>query len=481
MSRILRRPMFRGGGTVSSYGNGIATGLVPKRGLVDGPGGYAGYPPTVGMGPNMTGSSYGKGFSMFRPPALTAGVPATIPSPLPQMGPNPFIGPPGGGVPATTRFYPPTVIDKPSMFNRAMNYANKIPGAKYIKKIPGISKVIPGVAAASPYGAAAAAGLGIGSLADFYLKSTDTPFAYAERKNILREDPFTYDETNLDVEQAFKRIEDAQEIGEAPGFLPRGGPAKFYKDRNIDPATGKVIPPVATEDPNDKPKGNGNGDGKRIVEPVKSDKEVIQEYMDMFKENLGGDKEDLKRSRYLELAKFGANLLGQPGGQSLGEAVGKASAPALEGLTKLGATERAGDRQAKALGFQAALRELESGSIGKAIKDLKKVGFSDEESKEIATRTGTATSERTKETRIQEFSKILETSGVGNAKISRSLAEKIEQSGRGMSGFESKEDAIKTGIIEEEQFYYDKKGKTYKGKKVGDEIKLIEVQFTKSK
>ena len=478
MSRILRRPMFRGGGTVSSYGNGIATGLVPKRGLVDGPGGYAGYPPTVGMGPNMTGSSYGKGFSMFRPPALTAGVPATIPSPLPQMGPNPFIGPPGGGVPATTRFYPPTVIDKPSMFNRAMNYANKIPGAKYIKKIPGISKVIPGAVAASPYGAAVTAGVGIGSLADFYLKSTDTPFAYAERKNILREDPFTYDETNLDVGEAMERIKAAQEIGEAPGFFPRGGRDKFYADRNIDPATGKVIPPAAIEDPNDKPKGNG--DGKRIVEPVKSDKEVIQEYMDMFKENLGGDKEDLKRSRYLELAKFGANLLGQPGGQSLGEAVGKASAPALEGLTKLGATERAGDRQAKALGFQAALRELEPGQIQKNIKELSKY-MSQEEAIKVATRSGTATTERTQEDRIQEFSKILETSGVGNAKISRSLAEKIEQSGRGMSGFESKEDAIKTGIIEEEQFYYDKKGKTYKGKKVGDEIKLIEVQFTKSK
>ena len=47
MSKILRRPMFRGGGKVSSYGNGIATGLADggmpsKRGLVDGPGGYNG-------------------------------------------------------------------------------------------------------------------------------------------------------------------------------------------------------------------------------------------------------------------------------------------------------------------------------------------------------------------------------------------------------------------------------------------------------
>ena len=47
MSRILRRPMFRGG-RVSSYGTGIASGLADggmpdKRGLVDGPGGYAGF------------------------------------------------------------------------------------------------------------------------------------------------------------------------------------------------------------------------------------------------------------------------------------------------------------------------------------------------------------------------------------------------------------------------------------------------------
>ena len=46
MSRTLRRPMFRGG-RVSAYGTGIASGFAdggmpPKRGLVTGPGGYAG-------------------------------------------------------------------------------------------------------------------------------------------------------------------------------------------------------------------------------------------------------------------------------------------------------------------------------------------------------------------------------------------------------------------------------------------------------
>ena len=62
MSKILRRPMFRGG-SVNSYNTGIASGLdegyadggnvIPKRGLVDGPGGYAGdfnYSRDTGLG-----------------------------------------------------------------------------------------------------------------------------------------------------------------------------------------------------------------------------------------------------------------------------------------------------------------------------------------------------------------------------------------------------------------------------------------------
>tara|TARA_R100001530_G_scaffold126813_1_gene95812 strand:- start:74 stop:1582 length:1509 start_codon:yes stop_codon:yes gene_type:complete len=56
MSKILRRPMFRGG-SVSSYGNGIASGLAdgglpPKRGFVDGPGGYSGEGYYTGAYPN---------------------------------------------------------------------------------------------------------------------------------------------------------------------------------------------------------------------------------------------------------------------------------------------------------------------------------------------------------------------------------------------------------------------------------------------
>ena len=121
-------------------------------------------------------------------------------------------------------------------------------------------------------------------------------------------------------------------------------------------------------DPGDSLSG-GDGIGLNNFQE-KSDKQVMQEYMDMFKESLGADKDELNRQRFLEIAKFGANLLAQPGGQSLGEAIGKAGAPALEGFSQIEAAERAADRQAKTLGFQAALKELEPGSLEKNARAL---------------------------------------------------------------------------------------------------------------
>ena len=48
MSNILRRPMFRGGGSVNSRGTGITSGLdTPKRGMVDGPGEYSKSPSDI--------------------------------------------------------------------------------------------------------------------------------------------------------------------------------------------------------------------------------------------------------------------------------------------------------------------------------------------------------------------------------------------------------------------------------------------------
>ena len=203
----------------------------------------------------------------------------------------------------------------------------------------------------------------------------------------------------------------------------------------------------------------------------KSDKQVMQEYMDMFKESLGADKDELNRQRFLEIAKFGANLLAQPGGQSLGEAVGKAGAPALEGFSKIEAAERAGDIQAKTLGFQAALKELQPGQIGRNIRDLKKAGYSDAEAKKIATNTGEATNKRTLQTIIEGYATDIQQSpgAPESAVIIKGLAETIAKSGNDLSNFAPLTEAE---TIIKDKFYYDKQGKIYKGKEDGTYVEV---------
>ena len=142
------------------------------------------------------------------------------------------------------------------------------------QELKGISRLLakyPKIAALGTYGTAAGIGTGIGQLADWATRSTDTPAAYAERKKIMLEDPFTYDETNLDVGEAFERIKEKQKIGEAPGFFPRGGKDKFYEDRNLDPETGLAIDRGFL--PNAGPK-KGNIDFDEIVNTMVSDKKT---------------------------------------------------------------------------------------------------------------------------------------------------------------------------------------------------------------
>jgi hypothetical protein len=76
MSNILRRPMFRGG-RVNSRGTGITSGLdyaqggsvnTPKRGLVNGPGGYAGKISMSGIPKDIYNSIFGKKTAPISPP-----------------------------------------------------------------------------------------------------------------------------------------------------------------------------------------------------------------------------------------------------------------------------------------------------------------------------------------------------------------------------------------------------------------------------
>jgi len=99
-----------------------------------------------------------------------------------------------------------------------------------------------------------------------------------------------------------------------------------------------------------------------------SDQDVIKSYMDMFSEAMGESPEDVSRQRYLELAKFGANLLGQPGGDLLGS-IGRAAVPSIQGLAQSQADRTAANREIKLAGLKTAIAQMDNPTADK-IKTL---------------------------------------------------------------------------------------------------------------
>ena len=107
-----------------------------------------------------------------------------------------------------------------------------------------------------------------------------------------------------------------------------------------------------------------------------SDQELIKSYMDMFSEAMGESEEDVSRQRYLELAKFGANLLGQPGGDLLGS-IGRAAVPSIQGLAEGAARKSAADREIKLAGLKTAIAQMDDPTAQK-IKTLARMSGMDE-------------------------------------------------------------------------------------------------------
>ena len=109
-----------------------------------------------------------------------------------------------------------------------------------------------------------------------------------------------------------------------------------------------------------------------------SDLENIQDYMKMFEAAAAGDPDDARKSKYLELAKFGANLIAQPGGDLVGS-IGKAASSSIGGLSKQMADEAATKKSAKLMGLKAGLSQTDMGEFGKKIKALAKFSGRSEE------------------------------------------------------------------------------------------------------
>ena len=195
-------------------------------------------------------------------------------------------------------------------------------------------------------------------------------------------------------------------------------------------------------------------------------KAIYEDILPLLQSTMGVDDSEMNRQKYLELAKFGANLMAQPGG-SLTRAIGKAAEQPLEGLTRIAETKRKGDKVPAELAMKIALSETESGPVGKQIKDLKKVypqrkGESVAEwNKRIGDKvleSGTATKAATAESRVQNNIKLLLESEVFDSEyMAGKVGRAIGNTGLDISYFEEwpkdKADVV------DGQHYFTKDGK----------------------
>jgi hypothetical protein len=148
------------------------------------------------------------------------------------------------------------VIQTPKQATKGMDLASKL-GTKYTgptaakllagKTVSGFGGVTPSLASKAlgftrgalfnPFGLAVGAGQGIGFLADQATKAMNTPEAYEFITNVTKNDPFAFDETNMDVgniytQQALLNNPENKELQELvaqgggyniPGITDRGG------------------------------------------------------------------------------------------------------------------------------------------------------------------------------------------------------------------------------------------------------------------
>jgi hypothetical protein len=146
-------------------------------------------------------------------------------------------------------------------------------------------------------------------------------------------------------------------------------------------------------------------------------KTIYEDLLPLFQKELGAAEDEFSRQKYLELAKFGLNLLRQPGGPAGGKrdllgAIAASAEKPLEGYQAILAKEKQAQRLPKALALEAAMKEAEPGSIGKAVKDLKRLGIPENKAIEIATQTGSATKEQTYEAVIRNIQEGLVKNGI---------------------------------------------------------------------
>ena len=115
-----------------------------------------------------------------------------------------------------------------------------------------------------------------------------------------------------------------------------------------------------------------NVDKKTV--PQDPEKALLDVYADnkgIIDQVMGNSDEDTKRQLYLQLAKFGAGLAAQPGGDLVG-AVGRAAADPLEGVGQVLANKQKAEKDIKMLALQKSFDDMKEPEQIKFVKAIQK-------------------------------------------------------------------------------------------------------------
>ena len=315
-----------------------------------------------------------------------------------------------------------------------------------------------------------------------------TPDLFLQAQKVQQQPFLTLEEINKQYDDAVKKADedlmfaDVEDLATGPGsffgkqegitqFLKTPEGEKFFKkplfeerDKQITErkALGLEIPdPIKLPETRDTEKTNLKTETSEATAKTEaSDKDTIDSYIKMFSEAFGESPEDAARERYLQLAKFGANLLAQPGGDLLG-AVGRAAAPSIEGLAASEAARKASDRDIKLAAVKTAIEQMDDPTADK-IKTLARMSGLNE--KDVAKLMITSSGD-TKMDRIETTADALERT-IG-AESALKVAQALEEEGAVLAQARQIEIDPKTKKPKEgvaDGLYYDVNGVVYKVK-----------------
>ena len=132
---------------------------------------------------------------------------------------------------------------------------------------------------------------------------------------------------------------------------------------------------ISTNEKEDKKSINKiipNVDKKTVIQdPEKALLDVYADNKGIIDQVMGNSDEDTKRQLYLQLAKFGAGLAAQPGGDLVG-AVGRAAADPLEGVGQVLASKQKTEKDIKMLALQKSFDDMKEPEQIKFIKAIQK-------------------------------------------------------------------------------------------------------------